>query len=163
MSKFSMPNISFPSNLTTNFLTITLPTLLPNALLELAIKDNSMLKDRFIVPETITSSLPKFGDLTNSNWFWSISVGLCMMITFCLVLFMPLVILREWPGFNVFLYSILWVSPNVENYGHPRIISYAIVILIHYSQGYGSELCVFKSLILGCHWFKACKLFRTVM
>ena len=70
------------------------PMLLANVLLGSAIEDNSMLKDRFTVPGMMASSLPKFGHLTNSNWFWSISLRLCMTTTFCLVLFMPLGILR---------------------------------------------------------------------
>ena len=37
---------------------IALPMLLTNALLRLAVKDNSMLKDKFTVPGTMTSSLP---------------------------------------------------------------------------------------------------------
>ena len=133
--KSSTPNISFPSSLTANFLMITFSMLLTNALLGSAIEDNSMLKDRFAIPGTITSSLPKFENLTNCNWFWSISLGLCMTIAFCLVPFMPLVILTEWPGFNFFLYSIFGVSPNVENYGYPQTISYTIVLLICFSQG----------------------------
>ena len=102
MLKLSTPNISFPSNLTANFLTITLPTLLTNTLLGSAGEDNLILKDRFVIPGMMMSSLPKFGNLTNSNWFWSISLGLCVTITFCLVPFMSLVILREWTGFNFF-------------------------------------------------------------
>ena len=81
---------------------IILPTLLTNALLGSAIEDNSMLKDRFAAPGTMMSSLPKLGNLTNNNWFWSISLGLCVIITFCLIPFIPLVILREQPGFNLF-------------------------------------------------------------
>ena len=107
MLKSSTLNIPFPSNLTANFLTIALPTLLTNALLGSAIKDNSMLKDIFAMPGTMASSLPKFRNLTNSNWFWSISLELCIMITFSLVPFMPLVILREWPGFNFFHIPLL--------------------------------------------------------
>ena len=42
MSKLSTPNISFPSNLTANFLTIALPMLLTNDLLLSAVKDNSI-------------------------------------------------------------------------------------------------------------------------
>ena len=125
----------YPLKLTANFFMIALPMLLTNVLLRSAVEDNSMLKDRFAVPGMMTSPLPKFGNLTNSNWFWSISLGLCMMITFCLVPLMPLVILREWPGSTFFLYSILWISPNVENFGHPRTISYTAVLLAHYSQG----------------------------
>ena len=83
------------------------------AILVSAIEDNSMSKDKFAVPGTMTQSLPKFGNLTNSNWFWSISLGLCVMTTFCLVPVMPLVILRKWPGFNFFHilflgYHLMW-------------------------------------------------------
>ena len=134
-SKSSTPNISFPSDLTTNFLMIALPMLLTNILIGSTIEDNSMLKDRFIVPGMVTSSLPKFRSLTRSNWFWSISLGLCMMITFFLVLFMPLVILREWPGFNYLPYSTFGVSPDGKNYGHPWTIGYTVALLVCYSQG----------------------------
>ena len=66
-----------------------------------------MLKDRFTVPGMMASSLPKFGSVTNSNWFWSISLGLGMITIFCLVPFMPLVILKEWPGLNFFCIPFL--------------------------------------------------------
>ena len=89
------PISHYLSNLTTNFLTMALHMLLTNALLGLVTEDNSMLKNRFAVLGMMMSSLPKFGNLANSNWFWSISLGLCMMIAFCLVSFMPLVVLRE--------------------------------------------------------------------
>ena len=49
--------------------------LLTNVLLGSAVEDNLMLKDKFAVPGTIMSSLPKFENLTKSNWFWSISLG----------------------------------------------------------------------------------------
>ena len=70
-SRSSALNISFPSNLTDNFLTTTLPTLLTSALSGSAVEDNSMLKDRFAFSGMMMSSLPKLGNLTNSNWFWS--------------------------------------------------------------------------------------------
>ena len=95
MSKLSMPNISFPSNLTASFLMITLPMLLTNIHLRSAIKDSLMLKDRFAIPEAMILPLLKFQNLTRSNWFWSNPLGLCVMITFCLVPFIPLVVLRE--------------------------------------------------------------------
>ena len=59
--------ISFPSNLTASFSTIALPMLLTRVLFESAVEDNSMLKERFAVPEMMTSSLPKFQNLTSSN------------------------------------------------------------------------------------------------
>ena len=62
-----MLKISFPSNFTANFLTIALPMLLTNVLFASTVEDNSMLKERFTIPGTITSSLPKFGNLTSSN------------------------------------------------------------------------------------------------
>ena len=67
MSKSSMLHISFPSNFTANFLTIALPMLLTNVLFTSAVEDNAMLKERFIIPGMMTSSLPKFGNLTNNN------------------------------------------------------------------------------------------------
>ena len=67
MSKSSMLNVSFPSNLTANFLMIALPTLLTRVLFRSAVADNSMLNERFAVLGTMTSSLPKFGSLTNNN------------------------------------------------------------------------------------------------
>ena len=66
---------SFSFNLTANFFTIALPTLLTNVLLGYAFNDSSMLKDRFAVSGMMTSSLSKLGNLTNSNWLWSISLG----------------------------------------------------------------------------------------
>ena len=106
-SKSSTLIISFPSNFTANFLTIALPMLLTNVLLASTAEVNSMLKLRFAVPGMITSLLPKFGNLTSSSWAWSISLGLWVTITFCLVPFIPLGVLREHSGFNHFLYSIL--------------------------------------------------------
>ena len=94
-SKLSTPNISFSSDLTANFLMIAFPMLLTNTLAGSAVEDNLMLKDRFAIPGTMTSSLPKFRNLTSSNWFWLISQGLCMTITSCLVPLMHLVVLRE--------------------------------------------------------------------
>ena len=70
-------------------------TLLTNALLGSAVNDNSMLKGRLVVPGMMMSSLPKLRNLTRNNWLWSISLGLCVTITFCMVPFMPLVILKE--------------------------------------------------------------------
>ena len=96
----------FNISLTINFLMISLPVLLTNILLGSAIEYNLMLKDRFTVPGMMTSSLPKFGNLSNSNWSCSISLGLCMMITFCLVLFVPLVIVSEYSGFSFILNCI---------------------------------------------------------
>ena len=59
--------ISFPSDFTGNFLMIALPMLLTNVLFVSTVEDNSMLKERFGVPGMMTSSLPKFGNLTSSN------------------------------------------------------------------------------------------------
>ena len=67
MSKSSTLKISFPSNFTANFLTMTLPILLTNVLFASTIEDNSVLKERFAVPGMMTLSLPKFGNLTSSN------------------------------------------------------------------------------------------------
>ena len=102
--------------------------LFTNVLFLSVVEDNSMLKDRFAITGIMMSSLLKVGNLTNSSWFWLISLGLCMMITFCLVAFMPLTVLREWPGYNFFSYSIFRVSLNMENYGHPWAISYAVML-----------------------------------
>ena len=46
---------------------IALPMLLTNVLFGSAVEVNSMLKERFAVPGTMMSSLPKFGNLTRSN------------------------------------------------------------------------------------------------
>ena len=67
MSKSSMLSLSFPSNLTANFLMIALPMLLTNVLFASTVEDNSMLKEKFAGPGMMTSSLPKFGNLTSSN------------------------------------------------------------------------------------------------
>ena len=67
MSKLSTLKILFPSNFTANFLMIALPMLLTNVLFVSMAEDNSMLKLRFAVPGMMTSSLPKFGNLTNNN------------------------------------------------------------------------------------------------
>ena len=50
--------------------------LLINILLLSSVESNLMLKDSFAIPEITISLLPKFGNLTNSNWFWSISLSL---------------------------------------------------------------------------------------
>ena len=59
--------ISFPSDFTANFLTIVMPMLLTNVLFASTVEVNSMLKLRFAIPGTMTSSLPKFGNLTSSS------------------------------------------------------------------------------------------------
>ena len=59
--------ISFPLNFTANFLTIVLPMLLTNVLFVSTAEVNSVLKLRFAIPGMITSSLPKFGNLTSSS------------------------------------------------------------------------------------------------
>ena len=67
MLKSSMLIISFPSNLTTSFFMIALPILLTKVLFRSAVEDNLMLKERFVIPGTMMSSLPKFGNLTSSS------------------------------------------------------------------------------------------------
>ena len=67
MSKSSMLSISFNSNFTHSFIMIALPMLLTKVLFGSAVEVNSMLKERFPVPGTMMSSLPKFGNLTSSN------------------------------------------------------------------------------------------------
>ena len=61
-----------------------------------------------------------------------------MTITFRLVPFIPLGVLRERSGFNHFLYTILNYEnklSNIKNYSHSRPISYNFTSLIHYFQG----------------------------
>ena len=58
-SKSSTLIISFPSNVTANFLMIALPMLLTNVLFVSAVEVNSVLKLRFATPGIMTSSLPK--------------------------------------------------------------------------------------------------------
>ena len=127
MLKSSTPYILFPLNLTASFLMIALLMLPTNALFLSAIEDNSMLTDRFTLPRMMTSPLFKFRNLTNNNWLWLILMGLCLMITFCLVPFMPLVILRECTFFHTFL----GVSPNVENYSGPSVMLLPFWSIIH--------------------------------
>ena len=79
-------------------------------------------------------------------------------MTFSLVPFIPLVILRECSGFNFFPYSVLLASLNVENYGHPRTISYDLILLVYYSKHSGSEHSILKVLYCGGAGFKTCKL-----
>ena len=67
MSKSSALKISFPSNFTANFLMIALPMLLTNVLFVSTVEVNSMLKERFAIPRMMTSSLPKFGNLTSRS------------------------------------------------------------------------------------------------
>ena len=67
MSKLSTLKISFLSNLTASFFMIALPMLLTRVLFGSMVKVNSMLKLRFTIPGMMTSSLPKFGNLTSSN------------------------------------------------------------------------------------------------
>ena len=82
MSKSSMLKISFPSNLTASFLKIALPILLADVFFVSTFDSSLMSKLKFAVPGIMTSLLPKFGNLTNNNWFWSISLGLWVTITF---------------------------------------------------------------------------------
>ena len=66
-----MLNISFPLNLTTNLFMIALLMLLSRVVFGLVVEVNSMLKLRFTIPGMMTSSLPKFGNLTDfaqSRW-----------------------------------------------------------------------------------------------
>ena len=65
--KSPMLIISFPSNFTANFLMIALPMLLTRVLYGSMVEVNSMLKLRFAVSRIMTSSLPKFGNLTSSS------------------------------------------------------------------------------------------------
>ena len=63
-----------------------------------------------------------------------------MTITFCLVPFILLGVLREHSGFNHFLYSILigdyiFTVAYMKNYSYLQTISYDIIILICYSKG----------------------------
>ena len=61
-----------------------------------------------------------------------------MIITFCLVPFIPLGVLREHSGFNRFPYSILNYENKLfymKNYSYPRTISYDVASLIPYFQG----------------------------
>ena len=67
MSKSSTLIISFPSNFAANLLMIALPMLLTNVLFASTAEVNSMLKERLAVPGMMTSSLPKFGNLTSSS------------------------------------------------------------------------------------------------
>ena len=53
---------------------------------------------------------------------WPVSLGLWVTITFCLVPFIPLGVLREHSGFNRFPYSILNYENNLldmKNYSYP--------------------------------------------
>ena len=73
MLKLFTPNISFPSNLTANFLTTALPKLLTNAFLGSATEDNSMLQDRFAVPGMMTS-LVNLAGVVCDNYLLSCSL-----------------------------------------------------------------------------------------
>ena len=56
-----------------------------------------------------------------------------MTITFCLVPFIPLGVLRKCSEFNHFPYSILNYENkllDMKNYSHSRPISYDVIILI---------------------------------
>ena len=101
-----MLNISFPSNLTANFFMIALPMLLTRALFGSAVEVNSMLKESFTISGMMMSSLPKFGNLTSRSRFWSITLRLCVTITFCLIPSIPLGVHSERSGFNHFPYFI---------------------------------------------------------
>ena len=49
------------------FFMIALPMLLTKVLFGLVVEVNSTLKERFAIPGMMTSSLPKFGNLTSSS------------------------------------------------------------------------------------------------
>ena len=74
---------------TASFFMIALPMLLTRVLFALTVEVNSMLKLRFTVPGMMTSSLPKFGNLTSSSSAWSISLGLLVTLTFVWFLLFP--------------------------------------------------------------------------
>ena len=61
-----------------------------------------------------------------------------MTITFCLVPFIPLGVLRDRSGFNHFPYSIFngglyFTVAYMKNYSYLWTISYDVIILISYS------------------------------
>ena len=121
------PHVLMPTPTVLNSLRSTEPTLygvitssnqLSKVLIGSAVEDNSMIKERFAIPGMITSSLPKFWNVTSSNWFWSISLGLWVTITFCLVPFIPWRVRGERSGFNLFLCSILKYERKLSNMTH---------------------------------------------
>ena len=80
-----------------------------------------------------------------------------MTITFCLVPFIPLAVLSEHSGFNLFPYSILnyeYKLLDMKNYSRSWPISYDVIILIHYFQGQRINHATFKFLILRGVGFK---------
>ena len=140
MSKSSTLIISFPSNVTANFLMTALPTLLTNVLFASTVEVNSMLKLRFTIPGMMTSSLLKFGNLTSSSFTWSNLTGVVSDNYFCLIPFIPLGVLREHSGFNRSPYSIFnrglyFMVEYMKHYSYLWTISYDVIILICYSKG----------------------------
>ena len=147
------------SNLTANLFTVALPTLLTNILLG-SDDDNLMLNDRITIPGTMMSSLPKFRNLTRSNWSWSISLRLCILITFCLILFMPFGHSQRMLGFQ-FCTIHFW---GCHLMWRTTVIPGPSVMLLPFGPlftGLRSKCPVSKLLTLGCDWFKACELIRT--
>ena len=93
-----------------------------------------MLNDRISIPGMITSSLPKFGNLQTVTGSGQFDQG----VHGDYLLSGSLYASGHFQGMTkiqLFPYSILWVSPNVDNYGHPQTIIYTIVLLFHYSEG----------------------------
>ena len=87
-----------------------------------------------------------------------------MIITFCLVPFIPLGVLRERSGFNHFLYSILNYEnklSNMKNYSCSQSISYDVTSLISYFQFQRVNHAAFKCLILRGVGFEMRRVLRT--
>ena len=87
-----------------------------------------------------------------------------MTITFCLVPFIPLGVLREGSGFNHFPYFILNYENKLfymKNCSCSWPISYDVTSLIHYFQGQGSNHAILKFVILSGAGFEMHRIFRT--
>ena len=88
-----------------------------------------------------------------------------MTITFCLVPYIPLGVLREHSGFNRFPYSILigelyFMVTYMKNYSCSWTIKYDIIILVSYSQCQGNNVTIIKLLVWWRLGFKMHKIFR---
>ena len=77
--------------------------LLTNFLFGSAVEDNSMLKERFVVPGTITSSLPNFGNQAKQLL---ILINLAGIVSNNYFLSGSQEVHSERSGFNLFPYSI---------------------------------------------------------
>ena len=55
--------------------------------------------------------------------------------------------------------DVYFMVTYMKHYSYPQTIGYDVIVLVHYFQGYGSKLSVFKFLVLWGSGFEMCKIF----